>query len=93
MQRSAILRNVLQDSNQISRDKLPKDCMVVYQGHHGDSGASMADVIFPGAAYTEKNATWVNTEGRAQHSRYGLTAILTSCAHVATIMMGDHGCL
>lgn len=44
--------------------------MVVYQGHHGDNGANMADVIFPGAAYTEKNATWVNTEGRAQHSRY-----------------------
>ena len=46
--------------------------MVVYQGHHGDNGANMADVIFPGAAYTEKNATWVNTEGRAQHSRYSL---------------------
>jgi len=30
----------------------------------------MADIILPGAAYTEKNATWVNTEGRAQHSRY-----------------------
>lgn len=43
--------------------------MVVYQGHHGDNGANMADVILPGAAYTEKNATWVNTEGRAQHSR------------------------
>ena len=51
--------------------------MVVYQGHHGDNGANMADVIFPGAAYTEKNATWVNTEGRAQHSRYAVQLILS----------------
>jgi NADH-quinone oxidoreductase subunit G len=40
---------------------------VIYQGHHGDRGAQRADVILPGAAYTEKNATWVNTEGRVQH--------------------------
>jgi NADH-quinone oxidoreductase subunit G len=39
---------------------------VVYQGHHGDAGAHRADVILPGAAYTEKDATWVNTEGRVQ---------------------------
>jgi NADH-quinone oxidoreductase subunit G len=39
---------------------------VVYQGHHGDRGAHRADVILPGAAYTEKSVTYVNTEGRAQ---------------------------
>jgi NADH-quinone oxidoreductase subunit G len=39
---------------------------VVYQGHHGDRGAARADVILPGAAYTEKHGTYVNTEGRAQ---------------------------
>jgi NADH-quinone oxidoreductase subunit G len=39
---------------------------VVYQGHHGDAGAQRADVILPGAAYTEKPGTYVNTEGRAQ---------------------------
>jgi NADH-quinone oxidoreductase subunit G len=39
---------------------------VVYQGHHGDAGAHRADVILPGAAYTEKSGTYVNTEGRAQ---------------------------
>jgi NADH-quinone oxidoreductase subunit G len=39
---------------------------VVYQGHHGDAGAQRADVILPGAAYTEKSATYVNLEGRAQ---------------------------
>ena len=39
---------------------------VIYQGSHGDRGAHRADVILPGAAYTEKSATYVNTEGRAQ---------------------------
>ncbi len=39
---------------------------VVYQGHHGDRGAARADVILPGAAYTEKAGTYVNTEGRVQ---------------------------
>jgi len=39
---------------------------VIYQGSHGDRGAHRADVILPGAAYTEKSATFVNTEGRAQ---------------------------
>ena len=40
------------------------ETFVIYQGHHGDAGAHRADVILPGAAYTEKNATYVNTEGR-----------------------------
>jgi NADH-quinone oxidoreductase subunit G len=39
---------------------------VIYQGSHGDSGARIADVVLPGAAYTEKNGTYVNTEGRVQ---------------------------
>jgi len=38
----------------------------VYIGHHGDKGAHGADVILPGAAYTEKAGTYVNTEGRVQ---------------------------
>lgn len=42
---------------------------VIYQGSHGDAGAHAADVILPGAAYTEKNAIWVNTEGRVQNGR------------------------
>ena len=45
---------------------------VVYQGHHGDITANRADVILPGAAYTEKNAIFVNTEGRAQQTRRAL---------------------
>jgi NADH-quinone oxidoreductase subunit G len=39
---------------------------VIYQGSHGDRGASRADVILPGAAYTEENGLFVNTEGRPQ---------------------------
>ncbi len=39
---------------------------VIYQGTHGDAGAHRADVILPGAAYTEKSAIYVNTEGRPQ---------------------------
>jgi len=39
---------------------------VVYQGSHGDRGAHRADVVLPGAAYTEKDALYVNTEGRPQ---------------------------
>ena len=39
---------------------------VVYIGSHGDRGAHRADVILPGAAYTEKSGTYVNTEGRVQ---------------------------
>ena len=38
----------------------------VYIGSHGDNGAHDADVILPGATYTEKSGTWVNTEGRVQ---------------------------
>ena len=38
----------------------------VYIGHHGDKGAHAADIILPGAAYSEKDGTYVNTEGRVQ---------------------------
>ena len=41
---------------------------VIYQGSHGDAGAARADVVLPGSAYTEKSATYVNTEGRAQQT-------------------------
>jgi NADH-quinone oxidoreductase subunit G len=42
------------------------DAFVVYLGSHGDAGAHRADVILPGAAYTEKAGLYVNTEGRVQ---------------------------
>ena len=47
------------------------NAFVIYQGSHGDQGAHCADVILPGAAYTEKSAIYVNTEGRPQ---------MTACA-------------
>ncbi|KAK5641905.1 hypothetical protein RI129_010452 [Pyrocoelia pectoralis] len=52
----------------INRSCFPLDCFIIYQGHHGDCGAAMADAILPGAAYTEKQATYVNTEGRTQQT-------------------------
>ncbi|MDH5750187.1 MAG: NADH-quinone oxidoreductase subunit NuoG [Rhodospirillales bacterium] len=45
------------------------NAFVIYQGHHGDAGAHRADVVLPGAAYTEKNGTYINTEGRLQRSQ------------------------
>ncbi|MGI4775613.1 MAG: NADH-quinone oxidoreductase subunit NuoG [Janthinobacterium lividum] len=46
-----------------------KETFVIYQGHHGDAGANIADVVLPGAAYTEKDAIYVNLEGRVQLAR------------------------
>jgi NADH-quinone oxidoreductase subunit G len=47
---------------------------VVYQGHHGDEGAHRADVVLPGCTYTEKDATYVNTEGRVQRAKRAVFA-------------------
>lgn len=54
----------------VDDDKLPlsKNGLVIYQGHNGDVGAEMADVVLPGCAYTEKQATYVNMEGRVQQT-------------------------
>ena len=54
--------------DEIDMNKLGES-FVIYQGHHGDAGAHWADVILPGAAYPEKNGTYVNTEGRVQLGR------------------------
>lgn len=56
-------------ADEINEADIPKDAFVVYQGHHGDRGAQIADIVLPGAAYTEKAGTYVNTEGRAQITR------------------------
>lgn len=61
-------------ADEVSGADVPNDAFVVYQGHHGDIGASFADVILPGSAYTEKSATYVNTEGRAQTTRAATNA-------------------
>lgn len=57
------------DRNLITRQHLAPDSFIVYIGHHGDAGALLADVVLPGAAYTEKDAIYANTEGRAQQTR------------------------
>ena len=54
-------------ADEFSPEAIGAGAFVVYQGHHGDRGAARADVILPGAAYTEKSGTYVNTEGRVQH--------------------------
>ena len=64
--RGAIEMVYLLGADEIDTGRLGS-AFVVYQGSHGDAGAHRADVILPGAAYTEKEATWVNTEGRVQH--------------------------
>lgn len=51
-----------------------KNTFVIYQGCVGDEGARVADVILPGAAYTEKNGTYVNTEGRVQRGHLAVFA-------------------
>jgi len=56
------------DAEAVTRADLPSDCFVIYQGHHGDAGAAIADCVLPGAAYTEKQGTYVNMEGRAQQT-------------------------
>jgi NADH-quinone oxidoreductase subunit G len=54
-------------ADEINMSRLGK-AFVIYQGHHGDAGAHRADVVLPGVAYTEKDVTFVNTEGRVQHT-------------------------
>ncbi|KAH8677981.1 hypothetical protein BX600DRAFT_451177 [Xylariales sp. PMI_506] len=56
-------------ADEFSEADIPKDAFIVYQGHHGDRGAQIADIVLPGAAYTEKAGTYVNTEGRVQMTR------------------------
>ncbi|KAF2471397.1 NADH-quinone oxidoreductase [Lindgomyces ingoldianus] len=56
-------------ADEVNEAELPKGAFIVYQGHHGDRGAQLADVVLPGAAYTEKGVTFVNTEGRVQMTR------------------------
>jgi len=56
-------------ADEIRTDDIPEDAFVVYLGTHGDNGAYFADIVLPGAAYTEKSTTYVNTEGRVQVTR------------------------
>jgi NADH-quinone oxidoreductase subunit G len=70
------VENVLSDNTKIvfllGADNVDADSLkgkfVVYLGSHGDAGASLADVVLPTASYAEKQATYINTEGRVQRT-------------------------
>jgi NADH-quinone oxidoreductase subunit G len=59
----------------LGADEMPADrlsgAFKIYIGHHGDNGARQADLVLPGAAYSEKHGTHVNTEGRVQRGEKG----------------------
>jgi NADH-quinone oxidoreductase subunit G len=67
-QSGAIKTVLLLGADEMDTTKLG-NANVIYIGSHGDNGAHRADVILPAAAYTEKSATYVNTEGRVQRTQ------------------------
>lgn len=60
--------------NNLKPEDFAEDSFVVYIGTHGDEGAYFADLVLPGAAYTEKSATYVSTEGRVLLTRNAVSA-------------------
>lgn len=58
----------LMGSDDVNLDKIAKDAFVVYQGHHGDKSVYRANVILPSSAFSEKEGTYSNTEGRTQQT-------------------------
>lgn len=58
----------LMGADDVNLEKVPADAFVVYQGHHGDRGVYRANVILPAAAFSEKEGTYVNTEGCSQQT-------------------------
>jgi len=56
------------DETNLKRSDFGAETFIIYQGHHGDAGAEIADLILPGVVYTEKESVWVNTEGRSQRA-------------------------
>lgn len=70
-QKPKVLYMLGADEERVGRGDLNSSgAFIIYQGHHGDKGAEVADVVLPGAAYTEKVGTFVNTEGRAQEAQF-----------------------
>ncbi len=60
-------------ADEIDIKSIPDSTFVIYIGHHGDRSAYRANVILPGAAYTEKEATYVNLEGRVQRTNVAVS--------------------
>jgi NADH-quinone oxidoreductase subunit G len=55
-------------ADEIDLKKVNPKAFIVYIGHHGDKAAEIADVVLPAPAFTEKNSTYVNLEGRVQNT-------------------------
>ncbi|MCZ6901396.1 MAG: NADH-quinone oxidoreductase subunit NuoG [Rickettsia endosymbiont of Ixodes persulcatus] len=62
-----------------------KSAFIVYQGHHGDAGATNADVILPAAAYTEQSGIYVNLEGRPQIAEKAVSPVGNAKEDIAII--------
>jgi len=61
-------------NDDFDHSEIPEDAFVIYQGHTGDEGALYADLILPTSSYLEKQATYVNTDGRPQRTRAALSS-------------------
>ncbi|MGI4752184.1 MAG: NADH-quinone oxidoreductase subunit NuoG [Janthinobacterium lividum] len=71
-------------ADELPFDKL-KSAFIVYQGHHGNIGATKADVILPSAAYTEQSGIYVNLEGRPQIAEKAVSPVGKAKEDIAII--------
>jgi NADH dehydrogenase (ubiquinone) Fe-S protein 1 len=65
----------LMGADDFDLSQIPDDAFVVYAGSHGDKGAERADIVLPASAYTEKNATYINMEGRVQQTNSAVSRL------------------
>jgi NADH dehydrogenase (ubiquinone) Fe-S protein 1 len=84
---------------------VPKDSFLVYLGHHGDLAAPRANLLLPTPAYTEKDALWVNCEGRWQRGRaavappgdgrsdWSVMRALSEYLEAASVRVSEGGCM
>lgn len=88
---------ILLGADEINPSDLHPESFVIYLGHHGDRGAQLADLVLPGSSYTEKDASWMNMEGKVQRSRTAVPPpgdarpdwqIIRALAEVAGIDLG-----
>lgn len=73
-EKSKVLPKFFYATGDASIEHFSNDCFIVYQGHQGNSNALKANLILPGSAYTEKDSTFINTEGRVQKTQKVLLA-------------------
>lgn len=75
VQNSEIKALYLLGSDEIDISKINSKTFIIYQGSHGDKLAKFANVILPSTAYTEKSASYINTEGRIQKTNIAVQPI------------------